>query len=216
MGTATIAPSILACDFGALREEVRAVERAGADWIHVDVMDGQFVPNLTIGPAIVRAIDRSTRLPLDVHLMLEHPEQYDERFIDAGADHLTVHIEAAGLRGRARMTRFLRSLRRRKVRAGLSLRPRTAASSLKPFLQEVDQILVMTVEPGFGGQAFMPGMIGKIKRLRGWFDGDIAVDGGINARTAKLTCQAGANVLVAGTSIFGARGYAAAIRALRG
>jgi ribulose-phosphate 3-epimerase len=211
-----VAPSLLACDFSRLAEDITKVEAAGADWLHVDVMDGHFVPNLTIGPVVVEAIRRSSRLPLDVHLMLEHPEQYVKPFLDAGAHLLTVHVEATGLRSEALVRKTLGEIRRGGGRAGLSLRPRTSAEALKPFLESLDLILVMTVEPGFGGQAFMPEVVPKVRQLRQWFPGDLAVDGGINAQTGALCREAGANVLVAGTYVFKSASYADAIRSLRG
>jgi ribulose-phosphate 3-epimerase len=210
-----VAPSLLACDFSRLADEIRLVEAAGADWLHVDVMDGHFVPNLTIGPVVVEAIRRVSRLPLDVHLMLDEPQRYLGPFLDAGAHVLTVHIEAPGLKDRRTMARALTTIRRRGARAGLSLRPRTAPARLKPWVSFVDLILVMSVEPGFGGQAFIPTAVRKIRALRTWFTGDIAVDGGINAQTARRCRAAGANVLVAGTFVFGGRSYHDAIRSLR-
>jgi ribulose-phosphate 3-epimerase len=210
-----IAPSMLACDFTRLAEEIRAVEQAGADWLHLDVMDGHFVPNISFGPVIVEAARRVSRLPLDVQLMIEHPERYADAFIKAGADHLTVHVEADGLADPAAMTAFLRDLRRRKIRAGVSVRPKTPVEALKPYLQEADLVLIMTVEPGFGGQAFLPETLGKIRQVRRWYTGDVEVDGGINPQTAAQVCEAGANILVAGTSIFRSRDYGAAITALR-
>ena len=210
-----VAPSLLACDFARLADEIRQVEDAGADWLHVDVMDGHFVPNLTIGPVVVEAIRRSSRLPLDVHLMLDHPEQYVKPFIDAGAHYLTVHVEAPGLRHDGLLQQTLERIRQAGAKPGLSLRPRTKADSLKPFLEHLDLILVMTVEPGFGGQAFMPDVVPKVRRLREWFAGDLAVDGGINAQTGAACREAGANVFIAGTYVFHAPSYRDAIQSLR-
>jgi len=210
-----IAPSLLACDFARLADEIQRVEAAGADWLHVDVMDGHFVPNLTIGPVVVEAIRRSTRLPLDVHLMLDHPEQYVKPFLDAGAHYLTVHVEAPGFRTEGAVLKTLDSIRRAGGRAGLSLRPRTSAETSKPFLEAVDLLLVMTVEPGFGGQAFLPEVVPKIQQLRHWFAGDLSVDGGINADTGRQCREAGANVLVAGTYVFHSPSYQKAIESLR-
>ena len=210
-----VAPSLLACDFSRLAEEIRQVEAAGADWLHVDVMDGHFVPNLTIGPVVVEAIRRSSRIPLDVHLMLEHPEQYVKPFLDAGAHYLTVHVEATGLRSESLLQKTLEEIRRLGGRAGLSVRPRTSAEAIRPFLGSLDLVLVMTVEPGFGGQAFMPEVVPKVRQLREWFAGELAVDGGINAQTGALCREAGANVLVAGTYVFRSKSYQDAIHSLR-
>ena len=215
MNRLVIAPSILACDFGRIAEEVRAVEDAGADWLHLDVMDGHFVPNISFGPVVVEAVKKVSRLPIDVQLMIEHPERYAEAFIKAGADHVTVHVEAKGLQDPSVLRGFLRELRSRKIRAGLSLRPGTPAEALRPYLSEIDLVLVMTVEPGFGGQAFLPDMLGKIRTFRQEFQGDIEVDGGVNAETARLACEAGANALVAGTYIFRHHSYREAIGTLR-
>jgi len=211
-----VAPSLLACDFGRLADEVHQVEEAGADWLHVDVMDGHFVPNLTVGPAVVEAIRRASRLPLDVHLMLDHPEQQLKPFLEAGAHYLTVHVEAPGLAREPLLRKTLDTIRQAGARAGLSLRPRTRAESLRPFLEALDLVLVMTVEPGFGGQAFLPEVVPKVRRLRKWFAGDLAVDGGINALTGRACREAGANVLIAGTYVFRSASYRDAIRSLRG
>ncbi len=211
-----VAPSLLACDFSRLAEEIHNVEEAGADWLHVDVMDGHFVPNLTIGPVIVEAIRRVSCIPLDVHLMIDHPEQYLKQFLDTGSHYLTVHVEAPGLRSEAVLQQTLAAIRKGGAKAGISLRPRTSADTLKPFLPALDLILVMTVEPGFGGQVFMPEGVPKVRQLREWFAGDIAVDGGINADTGRLCREAGANVLVAGTYVFRAPSYKTAIASLKG
>ena len=210
-----VAPSLLACDFGRLADEVQQVQEAGADWLHVDVMDGHFVPNLTVGPVVVEAIRRASRIPLDVHLMINHPEQYLKAFIDAGSHYLTVHVEAPGLRTESVLVNTLETIRKQGARAGLSLRPRTSAETLKPFLGSLDLILVMSVEPGFGGQTFMPEMIPKVRQLREWFAGDLAVDGGINAQTSREMRDAGANVMVAGTYVFQSTSYRDAIQSLR-
>jgi len=210
-----IAPSLLACDFAHLADEIQQVEAAGADWLHVDVMDGHFVPNLTIGPVVVETIRRCSRLPLDVHLMLDHPEQYVKPFLDAGAHVLTVHVEAPGVHTEGALLKTLTSIRQAGARAGLSLRPGTSAEASKPFLEAVDLMLVMTVEPGFGGQAFMPEVVPKIRQLRQWFPGDLSVDGGINADTGRQCREAGANVFIAGTYVFRSPSYQQAIQSLR-
>ncbi|MBI4597987.1 MAG: ribulose-phosphate 3-epimerase [Candidatus Omnitrophica bacterium] len=211
-----VAPSLLACDFGRLAEEVKKVEEAGADWLHIDVMDGHFVPNLTMGPVIVEAIRRVSHLPLDVHLMIDHPEAYITPFVDAGAHYLTVHVEAEGLRNEALLRKTLGEIRTSGARVGLSLRPRTIADAMKPFLEELDLLLVMTVEPGFGGQSFLPEVVPKVQQLRTWFSGNLSVDGGINADTGRQCRQAGANIFVVGTYVFRSTSYKDAIQSLRG
>ncbi|MBI2167066.1 MAG: ribulose-phosphate 3-epimerase [Candidatus Omnitrophica bacterium] len=205
-----VAPSLLSCDFTRLKEEIGEVERAGCDWLHLDVMDGHFVPNLTIGPVVVSWIRKCTRLPLDVHLMIENPEQYVEAFRKAGADWMTVHIEACPEPGAT-----LSAIRKSGAKAGLSVRPKTPIETIFPFLKEVDLVLVMTVEPGFGGQAFMPEMLEKVRRLRPRFQGLISVDGGIDPRNAPGAVQAGANILVAGSALFGQKDRARALQDLR-
>jgi ribulose-phosphate 3-epimerase len=211
-----ISPSLLACDFGKLKDEVQLVQEAGADWLHVDVMDGHFVPNLTMGPVVVDAIRKASRVPLDIHLMLDEPEKYFKAFVDAGADYLTVHLEAESLKDAPQLLRTLDAIRKIGARAGLSIRPKTPAESMRPYLDATDLVLVMSVEPGFGGQAFIPEAIPKVRQLRSWYAGDISVDGGIDEESGKLMREAGANVLVAGTSIFRKKSYKGAIQALRG
>lgn len=205
-----VAPSLLSCDFSRLREEIGEVERAGCDWLHVDVMDGHFVPNLTIGPVVVNWIRKSTELPLDVHLMIEEPMQSLEAFRKAGADWITVHVEAC-----RNLRETLRAIRKLGARAGVSVRPKTPIDTIEPFLQELDLVLVMTVEPGFGGQAFMPEMLEKVRQIRPRFSGKISVDGGIGPETAPSALEAGADVLVAGTAIFGQKDRSQAIERLR-
>jgi ribulose-phosphate 3-epimerase len=210
-----IAPSILSADFGRLAEEVRAVERAGADWIHVDVMDGHFVPNLTIGPVVVEAVRAATRLPLDVHLMIEEPERSLEAYVRAGADRLGVHVETC-----RHLHRTLGQIREAGAKACVVLNPATPAGAVAPVLGDVDQVLVMSVNPGFGGQRFIPSVLGKLAELRAWIDAgehavELEVDGGIGPGTIALAARAGANVFVAGTAVFRASDYAAAIAGLR-
>lgn len=210
-----IAPSILSSDFGRLAEEVRAVEAAGADWIHVDVMDGRFVPNITLGPVIVEAVKRAATRPLDVHLMIAEPERYIEAFAKAGADTLTVHVEAS-----PHLHRTLQQIRAAGAKPSVVLNPSTPLAALEEVLPEVEMVLVMSVNPGFAGQSFIESSVDKVRRLRAMGDArgltfDIEVDGGINAETAKRVVAAGANVLVAGSYVFGAKSYAEAITSLR-
>ena len=206
-----VAPSLLAADFGRLAEETRRVEQAGADWIHLDVMDGHFVPNLTIGPQVVAALRPVTRLPLDVHLMIENPERYLPAFIEAGADRVTVHAEAC-----PDLPAVIGQARRLGVQVGVALRPQTGIQPLRPVLDQIDLALLMTVNPGFGGQAFMPEVLPKIESLRKIFDRHIQVDGGIDRQTGRLTRSAGADVMVAGTYLFRAADVRQAIAELKG
>ncbi len=206
-----IAPSILSADFGRLAEEVRAVEAAGADWIHVDVMDGRFVPNITIGPLVVEAVRKCTRLPVDVHLMIVEPERYVEAFAKAGADLVTVHAEAS-----PHLHRTLQAIRAAGARPGVVLNPATPLDAIEYVLGDVALVLLMSVNPGFGGQSYIPAVTEKVRRLRRMADErglelDIEVDGGIKASTVGAVAEAGANVFVAGTAVFGAPDYRAAI-----
>ena len=206
-----IAPSILSADFSKLGQEIKDAEKAGADWIHVDVMDGHFVPNLTVGPVVVKAVRPVTKLPLDVHLMIENPEKYIENFAKAGADIITFHIEAED-----DPKEVIKLIRYFKKKVGVSIRPKTDLKPIEPILSMVDMVLVMTVEPGFAGQEFIFDCLPKIESLRKIFKKDIQVDGGINASTAAEVRSSGANVIVAGTAVFGTKNYAEAIKNLRG
>jgi ribulose-phosphate 3-epimerase len=211
-----LAPSILSADFAHLGEQIDEVARAGADYVHVDVMDGHFVPNITIGAPVVASIRRATALPLDVHLMIEHPERYISQFAQAGADIITVHVEAS-----AHLHATIRLIKDLGAKAGVSLNPPTPLAVIEEFLPHVDLVLIMSVNPGFGGQSFMPETLPKIADMRKLLNNrelhaELEVDGGINADNAPDIVEAGADILVAGNSIFGAQeGISEAIRRLR-
>jgi ribulose-phosphate 3-epimerase len=212
-----IAPSILSADFGRLAEGIQAVERAGADWIHVDVMDGHFVPNITIGPLVADAARKATSLPIDVHLMIEQPERYLGAFADAGADYITVHQETC-----PHLHRTIEQIRDLGALPGVALNPSTPVEAMRPVLCDLEMVLVMTVNPGFGGQKYIQASGAKIRRLtrlleeEGCPGKEIQVDGGIDARTAPLVAGAGATVLVAGSAVFGhPEGAGAGVKALR-
>jgi len=212
--TSRLAPSILAADFARLGEQVRDVERAGAGLVHVDVMDGHFVPNITMGPLVVSALKRVTRLPLDVHLMITDPDRYVEAFAKAGAATISVHVEAS-----PDLRASLSAIRALKVRAGAAINPQTPVDTLAGVLDVLDQVIVMSVNPGFGGQAFMPHSLDKLRATRALVAGaghhvDIAVDGGVDLSNAREVAEAGATVVVAGASVFGHPDPGAAARAL--
>lgn len=207
-----IAPSILSADFSCLKKEVMAIKSAGADMIHIDVMDGHFVPNITIGPVVVKDLRKITDLPLDVHLMIENPQKYIDSFVQAGSDMITLHIETIS---KKELGSWSAELRRRNVKVGLSLNPGTPLKKIEGVLDLADFVLVMTVNPGFGGQEFIPAVLPKIKKLRKIFKGDISVDGGINAERAKEVAACGADILVSGSYIFKSKNYHDAIRSLK-
>ena len=210
-----IAPSLLAADFGRLRDEAVAVEQAGADWLHLDIMDGHFVPNLSFGPAVLKALRRHVRMPFDVHLMIAPADPFIAAFAEAGADHIAIHVEAG-----PHLHRSLQLVRSLGKSPGVAINPATPANALAEVLDLVDTILVMTVNPGFGGQAFIESVLPKVRALRQMADATgrairITADGGVTAETAPRILAAGCDTLVAGTSVYGAPDYAAAIQALR-
>ncbi|MHC1742058.1 MAG: ribulose-phosphate 3-epimerase [Syntrophobacteraceae bacterium] len=210
-----LSASILSADFGRLHEEVQAVQAAGADWIHVDVMDGHFVPNITIGPDVVRAIKRATTLPLDVHLMIERPELYIKDFVDAGADWLGVHVEAA-----PHLHRLVQNIKELGVRATVSLNPATPLCTIEHLLDDIDMVLLMTVNPGFGGQKFIEAMLPKVTRCRRMIDETgrpvvLEVDGGVHSGTIDGLVEAGVDVFVAGSAVFKGESYGENVRALK-
>lgn len=205
-----IAPSMLSCDFSSVGEESKKMQAAGADMLHIDVMDGHFVPNITIGPVVVEHMKKCVSIPLDVHLMIAEPEKYYKQFIAAGADILTFHIEAC-----PKPMKLIEEIRAAGARPGLVINPPTAFSELKPYCKEVDFILVMSVNPGFAGQKFIPRVLDKVKELRNIYDKDIEIDGGINYEAAKLSIEAGVNVFVAGSFIFGSKDARETINKLR-
>ncbi|MDD2752242.1 MAG: ribulose-phosphate 3-epimerase [Candidatus Omnitrophica bacterium] len=208
-----IAPSILSADFSCLDKEIERVESAGADLLHIDVMDGHFVPNITIGPAVVKSIRKVTKLPLDVHLMIENPEVYVDNFIDAGSDMITVHIETIS---DAKIKTLKAKLEKRNILLGISLNPATPLKKIKKALKCADFVLVMSVNPGFGGQKFIPAALSKVRSLRKIFSGEISVDGGVNNSNADKLIAAGATILAAGSYIFGAGDKRKAIESIRG
>ena len=211
-----VAPSILSSDFSHLAEEIQTIQSAGADMVHIDVMDGSFVPNITIGSPVVKSLRNTTNLDFDVHLMIEHPETQIDAFVDAGADIVTFHVEATH-----HAHRVIQQIKSRGVRAGIAVNPGTSLAMIEEVLGDVDMVLVMTVSPGFGGQRFIDSQLDKVHMLYHTiedmgYECDIEVDGGINAKTSKLVREAGANILVAGSAVYGADDIQAAIDSIRG
>ena len=210
-----IAPSILSADFSKLGEEILAVEAAGADWIHIDVMDGHFVPNITIGPGPVASLRKITRLPFDVHLMIENPDQYIDSFAAAGSDIITVHVEAA-----RHLHRTIAQIKEKGIKAGVSLNPATPLAQVEPIMSDVDVLLIMTVNPGFGGQKFINSILPKIQKAQAMVKAisphvSIEVDGGVTIDNIKAIAEAGADVMVAGASVFGSGNYEQTIRTMK-
>lgn len=211
-----VAPSILSSDFSHLAEEIQTIQSAGADMVHIDVMDGSFVPNITIGSPVVKSLRNTTNLDFDVHLMIEHPETQIDAFVDAGADIVTFHVEATH-----HAHRVIQQIKSRGVRAGIAMNPGTSLAMIEEVLGDVDMVLVMTVNPGFGGQRFIDSQLDKVHMLYHTiedmgYECDIEVDGGINAKTSELVREAGANILVAGSAVYGADDIQAAIDSIRG